>query len=70
MEVIWNKKAQTQVLSNFREPRGIKSLFNKTAESQLASLLEKRSLHWRFSKNFAKFLRTLILRNTSGRMLL
>ena len=36
----------------------VKSLFNKIAEPQPASLLEQRLSHRCFPRNFAKFLRT------------
>ena len=34
-----------------------------------ATLLKKKLWHWRFPVNFAKFLRTPFLQNTSGRLL-
>ena len=45
------------------------SLFNKVS-SQPATLLKKRFRHRCFSSNFTKFLRKLILQNTSGRQFL
>ena len=35
-----------------------------------ATLLKKRLWHWCFLVNFVKFLRTVFLQNTSGRLLL
>ena len=43
---------------------------NKVAGLRLATLLKKRSWHRCFPVNFAKFLRTPLLQNTSGRLLL
>ena len=37
-------------------------LFNKVAALRSATLLKKRLWHWRFSKNFEKYLRTLFYR--------
>ena len=62
------------VLRNFAEFTGkhlYQSLvFNKVAGLRPATLLKKRLWHRCFTKNFAKFLRTPFLRNTSGRLLL
>ena len=44
--------------------------FNKDADLRFATLLKKRLWHSWFPVNFAKFLRTPILQNTSGRQLL
>ena len=44
--------------------------FNKVAGLRPATLLKKRLLHRCFLVNFAKFLRTPFLQNTSGRLLL
>ena len=44
--------------------------FNKVAGLRSATLLEKRLWHRCFPVNFEKFLRTHILQNTSGRLLL
>ena len=44
--------------------------FNKVAVLRPATLLKKRLWHRCFPVNFAKFLRTPFLQNTSGRMLL
>ena len=44
--------------------------FNKVAGLGTATLLKKRLWHRCFPVNFAKFLRTPFLQNTSGRLLL
>ena len=44
--------------------------FNKVAGLRRATLLKKRLWHGCFPVNFAKFLRTPFLQNTSGRLLL
>ena len=44
--------------------------FNKVTHLRPATLLKKRLWHRCFPVNFAKFLRTSFLQNTSGRMLL
>ena len=44
--------------------------FNKVAGLRPATLLESRLWHRCFPVNFAKFLRTAFLQNTSGRLLL
>ena len=46
------------------------SLFNKVAGLRPATLLQKRLWHKCFPVNFAKFLRTPFLQNTSGWLLL
>ena len=46
------------------------SLFNKVAGLRPATLLQKRLWHKCFPVNFAKFLRTPLLQNTSGWLLL
>ena len=46
------------------------SLFNKVAGLRPATLLKKRLWHKCFPMNFAKFLRTLLLQNSSGWLLL
>ena len=45
-------------------------LFNEVSGLRPAILSKKRSWHWCFPVNFAKFVRTPFLRNTSGRLLL
>ena len=45
-------------------------VFNKVAGPRPATLLKKRLWHSCFPVNFAKFLRTPFLQNTSGRLLL
>ena len=61
-------------LRNFTKFKGkhlCQSLFfNKVAGLKPATLLKKRLLHRCFPVNFANFLRTLFLQNTSGRLLL
>ena len=46
------------------------SLFNKDDGLKPASLLKKKLWHRCFLVNFAKFSRTSLLQNTSGRLLL
>ena len=62
------------VLGNFAKFTGkhlCQSLFfNKVAGLRLATLLKKRLWHRCFPVNFAKFLRTPFLQNTSRRLLL
>ena len=62
------------VLRNFTKFTGkhlCQSLFfNKVAGLRLATLLKKRLWHRCFPVNFVKFLRTPVLQNTSGRLLL
>ena len=62
------------VLRNFTKFTGkhlCQSLFfNKVAGLSPATLLKKRPWHRFFPVNFAKFLRTYFLQNTSGRLLL
>ena len=62
------------VLRNFTKVTGkrlCQSLFfNKVAGLRPATLLKKRLWHRFFPVNFAKFLRTPFLQNTSGRLLL
>ena len=62
------------VLRNFTKFTGkylCQSLFfNKVAGLRPATLLKKRLWHRCFPVNFAKFLRTPFLQNTSGRLLL
>ena len=62
------------VLRNFAKCKGkhlCQSLFfDKVAGLSHAALLKKRPWHRCFPVNFAKFLRTSFLQNTSGRLLL
>ena len=62
------------VLRNFTKLTGkhlCQSLFfNKVADLKPATSLKKRLCHRCFSVNFAKFLKTPFLQNTSGRLLL
>ena len=69
-EVFYEKGA----LKNFAKFTGkflCQSLvFNKVAGLRPVTLLKKRLWHRCFSVNFSKFLRTLFLQNTSGRLFL
>ena len=69
-EVFYEKS----VLRNFAKFTGntcaVVSFFNKVAGMRPATLLKKRLRHRCFPVNFAKFLRTSFLKNTSGRLLL
>ena len=57
--------------TKFTEKHPCKSLFfNKVAGLRPATLLKKSLLHRCFPVNFANFLRTPFLQNTSGRLLL
>ena len=60
------------VLKNFAKLTGKylcqSFFFNKVADPTLATLLKKRLWNRYFSVSFAKFSRTLFLRNTSGRL--
>ena len=62
------------VLRNFTKFTGKhlcqRLFFNKVVGLRLATLLKKSLWHRCFSVNFAKFLRTPLLQNTSGRLLL
>ena len=62
------------VLRNFTKFTGkdlCQSLFfNKATDLRSATLLKKKFWHRCFPVNFAKFLRTLFLQNTPGRLLL
>ena len=46
------------------------SVFNEVAGHQPAALLQKRPPHRCFPVNFVDFVRTLFLKNSSGRLLL
>ena len=65
---------QKGVLRNFIKFTGTRLcqclFFNKVAGLRSATLLKKRLWHRRFPANFAKFVRTSLLQNTSGRLLL
>ena len=64
------KKVFLKVLQNSQETPVSKSFFfNKAAGLSPATLLKKRLQHKCFSVNFAKFLRTPLLQNTSRRLL-
>ena len=61
------------VLKNFAKFRGkhlCQSLFLNKVAGLPATLLKQRLWHRWFPLNFAKFLRTPVLQNTSGRLLL
>ena len=63
------------VLRNFAKLTGKRLcqsiFFNKVAVIRPVTLLKKKRLwHWCFPVNFTKFLRTLFLQNTFGRLLL
>ena len=65
------KKGVPRNSAQFKGKHLCKSLFfNKVAGLRPASLLKKRPWHRCFPVNFAKFLRTPFLQNTSGRLLL
>ena len=70
----WRCSIKKGILRNFTKFTGkhlCKSLFfNKVAGLRPAILLKKRLWHRRFPVNFAKFLGTSFLQNTSGRLLL
>ena len=80
LSVFHHQKQPTEVLckkrcsEKFRKFTGkhlCKSLFfNKVACLKPATLLKRRLWHRCFPVNFAKFLRTPFLKNTSGRLLL
>ena len=48
----------------------LESLSNKVAGLKPETLLKKRLRHRHFPMNFPKFLRTVFLQNTTGRLLL
>ena len=70
----WRCSLRKRVLRNFAKLTGkhlYHSLFlNKVAGLRTATLLKKRPWHRYFPVNFAKFLRTPFLQNTSRRLLL
>ena len=70
----WDRVCKKGVLRNFTKFKGkhlCQSLFiNKNAGLRPAILLKKRLWHRCFPVNFAKFLKTSFLQNTSGRLLL
>ena len=64
------KKGVLRNFAKFTEKHLCHSLFfNKVAGLRPATLLKKRLWYRCFPVNFAKFLRTPILQNTSGRLL-
>ena len=65
------KKGVVRNFTKFTGKHLCQSLFfNKVAGLSPATLLKKRLWHRCFPLNFAKFLRTLCLQNTSDRLLL
>ena len=65
------KKGIPRNFSKFAGKHLCQSLFiNKVAGLTRTTLLKKRLWHRCFPVNFAKFLRTPFLQNTSGRLLL
>ena len=70
----WRCSVKKGVLKNFAKSTGkhlCQSLFfNKVAGLTSATLLKKRLWHRCFPVDFAKFLRTPFVQNTSGRLLL
>ena len=70
-EVFYKKKIILRNLTRFTGKQMCCSLlFNKVSGLRLKTLLKKRLQHRCFLANFAKFLRTHFLRNTSGQLLL
>ena len=69
LEVLY-KKGVLKKFAKFAGKRLYRNLLNKIAGLRPATLLRKRLRHRYFPVNFAKFLRTAILQNTSGRLLL
>ena len=66
-EVFYKKRA-LKIFAKLTEKRLYQSHFlNKVAGLRTATLLKKRLWHRSFSVKFAKFLRTPLLQNTSGR---
>ena len=59
-----------EILQHSQENTCESLFFNKVAGLGSATLLKKRLWHRCFPGNFAKFLRTLFLQNTSGRLFL
>ena len=69
-EVFCKKRCSWKFRKIHRKTPVPESLFNKVAGLRPATLLKKRLWHRCFPVNFAKFLRTPFLQNTSGRLLL
>ena len=59
-----------EILENSQENTCARVPFLINLQAQLATILKKRLWHRCFPVNFAKFLRILFLKNTSGRLLL
>ena len=70
----WRYSVKKGVLKNFPKSAGKhvcqRLFFNKDVSLRSATLLKKRLWHWCFPVNFAKFLRTPFIQNTSGQLLL
>ena len=58
-----------QILEAAKKTPAPETLFNKVVALRPATLLKKSLLHRCFPMNFAKFLRTCFLHNTSERLL-
>ena len=68
---VFYKKGVLRYLTKFTRKHLCQSLiFNKVAGIRPATVLKKRLWHRCFHVNFAKFPRTPLLQNTSGRLLL
>ena len=64
-------QSKKHVLKDFyRKTPVLESLFNKLAELKACNFIKKRLQHRCFPVKFAKFLRTPILKNICGRLLL
>ena len=66
----YEKRCSEQFHEIHRKTPVPESFFNKIADLRPATLLKKKLWHSCFPVNFAKFLRTHFLQNTSGRLLL
>ena len=64
------KKVFLQILQSLKENTCARVFFNKVAGLRPIILLKKRLLHRCCPVNFAKFVRTAFLQNTSGQLLL
>ena len=65
------KKVFLKISQNSQENTCLRvSFFNEVAGLRLSTLLKERLWHRYFPVNFAQFLRTSLLQNTSGRLLL
>ena len=68
-EVLFNKRLPTNFAKFTGKHLGQSLFFNKVAGLRSATLLKNRLSHSCFPVDFAKFLRTPFLQNTSGRLL-